>query len=171
MGVPRHSEFGLGLFQVTADDLSPAPRPARGTFRMATRADQPTLVPWAENFFREIHHFSPPDATSAVDQRLRENRLFVWCDERDRVVSMAGWAGRTPNGVRVNFVYTPREHRGRGYATSCVAALTQRLLNSGRSFCFLFTDLDNPTSNAIYRSIGYRHVCDFRDVRFEPAPR
>jgi predicted GNAT family acetyltransferase len=82
---------------------------------------------------------------------------------------MAGWAGPTPRGVRINFVYTPPAHRGRGYATSCVAALTRHLLDPGKEFCFLFTDLANPTSNKIYRRLGYRHVCDFRDVRFEPA--
>ena len=113
-------------------------------------------------------HLTPPDAHRVVAERIREGRLFFWCDPADRPVSMAGWAGRTPNGVRVNFVYTPPESRNRGYATSCVAALTKHLLDCGRTFCFLFTDMANPTSNRIYRQIGYQHVCDMRDVRFEP---
>ena len=70
-------------------------------------------------------------------------------------VSMASATGPTPNGIRVNGVYTPPEHRGRGYATACVAALSARLLAEGRRFCFLFTDAANPTSNAIYQRIGY----------------
>ena len=40
------------------------------------------------------------------------------------------------------------------------AALTQQLLDGGRRFCFLFTDLANPTSNSIYQRIGYRPVSD-----------
>ena len=70
--------------------------------------------------------------------------------------------------MRVNFVYAPPEFRNCGYGTSCVAALTKHLLDSGRTFCFLFTDMANATSNKIYRQIGYQHVCDMRDVRFEP---
>jgi predicted GNAT family acetyltransferase len=166
IGARVHSEFGVGLFQLT--ELVPPPRPAPGRFRRAVEADFDAIVPWAAAFFREISHFTPRDAGSVVAERIREDRLFFWCDPSDRPVSMAGWAGRTPNGVRINFVYSPPEFRNRGYATSCVAALTKHLLDSGRKFCFLFTDLANPTSNRIYRQIGYQHVCDMRDVRFEP---
>ncbi len=82
-------------------------------------------------------------------------------------MSCAHAADLTPNGVRLNIVYTPPEHQRRGYATACVAALSQHLLDSGRSFCFLFTDLANPTSNSIYQKIGYRPVCDFVDIEFD----
>jgi predicted GNAT family acetyltransferase len=68
--------------------------------------------------------------------------------------------------VRINFVYTPPAHRGRGYASACVAALTRRMLDEGRRYCFLFTDLSNPTSNGIYRAIGYEHQANFKHVRF-----
>ena len=74
---------------------------------------------------------------------------------RGRTVSLAGHAGETPNGARVGPVYTPPELRGRGYASALTASLTERLLER-RRFCFLFTDLANPTSNSIYQRIGYR---------------
>ena len=74
-------------------------------------------------------------------------------------VSLAGHAGETPNGARVGPVYTPPELRGRGYASALTAALTEQLLER-RRFCFLFTDLANPTSNSIYQRIGYRPVTD-----------
>ncbi len=57
-------------------------------------------------------------------------------------------------------MYTPPELRGRGYATSVVAELTEQRLATGLAFCFLRTDLANPTSNAIYASIGYEPVAD-----------
>jgi len=57
-------------------------------------------------------------------------------------------------------VYTPRELRGRGFATATVAALSQLLLDQGHQFCCLYTDLANPTSNAIYQRIGYQAVSD-----------
>jgi predicted GNAT family acetyltransferase len=79
---------------------------------------------------------------------------------------MAGHTGPTPNGIRVISVYTPPHLRGRGYASACVAALSQRLLDQGRKFCFLFTDLANPTSNHIYQEIGYEPVRDIDQWRF-----
>jgi predicted GNAT family acetyltransferase len=42
-----------------------------------------------------------------------------------------------------------------------VAALSDLLLRRGFEFCVLYTDLSNPTSNAIYTRIGYRPVRDF----------
>jgi predicted GNAT family acetyltransferase len=148
--------------------VTPPARPGRGTVRAAGEADADRLVPWAEAFLRDVDMPKGRDECAGMmAERIREQRLFVWCDPEP--VSMAGWAGRTPNGVRVNFVYTPPECRGRGYASACVAALSQHLLDSGRKFCCLFTDLANPTSNKIYQAIGYRRVCDFRYVRFEPV--
>jgi len=54
----------------------------------------------------------------------------------------------------------PPENRGRGFAGACVAALSQKLLDDGRKFCFLYTDLANPISNHIYQTIGYEPVAD-----------
>jgi predicted GNAT family acetyltransferase len=67
-------------------------------------------------------------------------------------------------------VYTPPSDRGRGFASSIVTELTRHLLEGGRRFCFLYTDLANPTSNHIYRSIGYRPIAESVHLSFEPAP-
>ena len=64
-------------------------------------------------------------------------------------------------------VYTPPELRRRGYASAAVSALTKKLLDSGRKFVFLFTDLSNPTSNKIYQQMGYQAVCDINETDFE----
>ncbi len=94
--------------------------------------------------------------------------MYLW-ENRDRVVSMAGASGETPNGIRIGPVYTPPELRGRGYASALTAAVSQHQLDSGRRFCFLFTDLANPTSNKIYRAIGYEPVTDVDQYAFEQA--
>jgi uncharacterized protein len=80
---------------------------------------------------------------------------------------MASFSGATPNGIRISPVYTPPEHRRKGYAISCVATLSQMLLDKGNKYCFLFTDLANPTSNSIYQKIGYQPICDFSNYWFE----
>jgi predicted GNAT family acetyltransferase len=85
------------------------------------------------------------------------------------VVSMAAASRPTPNGCSISLVYTPPERRRLGYASGCVAELSQRLLDSGKSFCTLFADLDNPTSNAIYQRMGFQPLADFREIRFAPA--
>ena len=58
---------------------------------------------------------------------------------------------------------------GQGVARALTAAASQDQLDRGRRFVFLFTDLANPTSNKIYRSIGYEPVCDVDMYRFADA--
>lgn len=130
-----------------------------GTLRTATDEDFETAVEWLMGFDSDT---GMNDTRQAAERGTRlfiaEGRMFIWDD--DGPVSMAVWVGPTPNGVRISQVYTPPQNRGRGYASACVAALSQYLLDTGRQYCFLFTDLANPTSNSIYQKIGYRPVID-----------
>ena len=132
-----------------------------GTLRVATTEDEALIVEWIRSFIREVVLDHQADPLEMARRRIAEGSIFVWDDGRP--ASMAGWAGRTTRGVRVNFVYTPPGRRGHGFATACVADLTQRLLDQGVGFCCLLTDLSNPTSNSIYQRIGYRPVCDMTD--------
>ncbi len=147
--------------------------PARvpGVLRRATTADRDLAVAWMAAFYGEaLGEGDIRAAERSVAVRLAggDSGLYFWADGRP--VSMIGYGGPTPNGIRIAPVYTPPELRGRGYASACVAATSQRLLDEGRRYCFLYTDLSNPTSNHIYQAIGYRPVCDVDAYAFEPAP-
>jgi GNAT superfamily N-acetyltransferase len=127
-----------------------------GRLRPARDDDASMVSEWLGIFQAEIGE--PAPLNRAGKQRIAAGELYLWDDGGPR--SMAGSTGKTPNGIRVNAVYTPREWRGHGYATATVAALSRILLDQGNRFCCLYTDLANPTSNAIYQRIGYRPVCD-----------
>lgn len=145
--------------------ITPASPPS-GELRRAEAAEAELLAGWIAGFLADVGESGDPEAL--VRDRLRRGRLFVWDDRGPR--TMAAWAGKTPHGVRVNFVYTPPESRGRGYASACVAALSQHLLDEGNDFCCLYTDLSNPVSNSIYQKIGYRPVSDSAFYRIITGP-
>jgi len=159
IGIPARLGMRLRLFE-TRRVQSLGARPS-GTLRVAEEADLPTIAEWARAFRSDADPYNPSDPHEEARRRVGRRSVFVWDDGRP--VSMAAWAGRTGRGVRVNFVYTPPEYRRRGFASACVADLTQLLLTEGHAFCCLFTDLANPTSNSIYQRIGYRPVCDMSD--------
>jgi GNAT superfamily N-acetyltransferase len=140
-----------------------------GSLHLATLADLDWLAECALGFARDINEPMSFDPVPHTRRGIEENRLHVWIDD-DQPRTMCAWAGPTPNGVRINQVYTPPEFRGRGYASAATAALTRKLLASGRKFCFLFTDVANPTSNSIYQKIGYRPVAQLDHVKFAPSP-
>jgi uncharacterized protein len=95
-----------------------------------------------------------------------ESAGFWFWRDGGRPVSLAGFSGPTPTGIRIGPVYTPPGLRRRGYATTLVADLSAWLLERGHRACFLYTDLANPTSNRIYVEIGYERVCDAMEFVF-----
>ena len=140
--------------KVVDSDLPPPP----GHFRRAAEPDVKLLAAWTDAFVSEARIPEPVDATRIVQDAIARGRLHVWDDARP--VSMAAWTGKTPNGVRINFVYTPRELRGKGYGTACVKALTTQQLEQGNAFCWLYTDVSSAASPNIFKRIGYWPVSD-----------
>jgi predicted GNAT family acetyltransferase len=139
---------------------------SRGHLRPAMESDEALLVQRSAEFCREAGIEDEIESTKArIPSDIANQSLYVW--DNDQVVSMAIVQRETVSGICVSMVYTPPHLRSQGYATSCVAALTQRMLDSGKKFCCLYTDLTNPTSNAIYQKIGYEPVCDSEDLVFE----
>jgi uncharacterized protein len=150
------------------DRVRPTPTVA-GRLRPGGTADRPLLLRWLQAFADEIFTGDkrrPGDAESVLDARLTTpgEGWVLWDDGEPRC--LAGYGSRTKHGIRIGPVYTPPEHRNRGCATACVAALSGQLLAEGVGFCMLYTDLENPTSNRIYRRIGYEPVCDVAEYRF-----
>ena len=168
-GSAYHVKIEQGIYALST--VLPIAEP-KGHSRIATRDDRPLLIDWWNAFVIEAVHETDPDLEEirqAVDHRLGDPHggFLLW--EAGEPVSLAGYGGRTPNGIRVGPVYTPPERRGHGYASALVAALSRERLAAGNRFCFLYTDLANPTSNAIYRRIGYEQVCESAEIAFSPA--
>lgn len=163
----RHGSFeqGLRMRLHRLDRVIPPARRAPGQLRAAQERDQEKVFEWAEAFARETKSvvLGRRDRTQAV---FRQGEFYVW-EVEGELRSMAAALGATARGVRIGYVYTPQEHRSKGYATTAVADLSNQLLHSGREFCILYTDLANPTSNEIYASIGYKALTDVMDVVFE----
>lgn len=162
-GQPYHLVMRLRTFELRHVSL---PQGVSGALRTATLADLALVETWMDAFAiealgEETGRRDPDAARLAIE----EGRIVLWQDGKEPV-SMAAQARPLLHGVTVNMVYTPPARRGRGYASACVAELSQRLLDSGWQYCTLFTDLANPISNSIYQKIGYRPVCDYEQYRF-----
>lgn len=143
-----------------------------GLMRPANKADKSLLLDWYANFHREslVENPTPERIRAQIERYLKADPhlrgMMIWEDE-GIPVSMAGYAGPTTNGIRIGAVYTPPTLRRKGYASACAAGLSQHLLDIGFQFCFLFTDLLNPTSNHIYQQIGYQAVNDVDTFEFK----
>lgn len=141
-----------------------------GTLRLLEEKDMPFFPYWAEAFNAATVYgateMAIPQDEALYHYRLASKRQYV-LEDNGVPVCMAGFTRELPTSIGVAFVYTPPYYRGRGYASSCVALLSQIALNKGFTRCVLYTDLANPTSNSIYQKIGYTPVCDSVMLEFE----
>jgi uncharacterized protein len=143
------------IYQLDEVQVIPSPD---GELFPATDKHLPTVREWLYQFGEQANvAITKPQADSMARTYIQNQSLYLW-SVNDEIVSMANNSRRTKNGATVNAVYTPDEHKRKGHATNAVAALSQKLLNDGFQFCSLYTDATNPTSNSIYRKIGYYDV-------------
>lgn len=146
------------------------PGPIAGTMHDAHLDDVELRAGWMCEFAAEaLNEITDPDEARDISTRVLTSAAggHVLWKIAGEPVALAGFGGPTPNGIRIGPVYTPPRHRGNGYASALVAGLSARLIARGRRFCFLYTDLNNTTSNKIYSRIGYEPVCDADVYAFE----
>ncbi|MBB6397953.1 GNAT superfamily N-acetyltransferase [Actinomadura coerulea] len=130
-----------------------------GFARPAAPTDHDLLDRWYEAVTRGH------GTLGAVSGRLASGDLYLW-ETDGRVVAVVGHGPRFGSAVRLDLIYTPTEHRGHGYATALVAAVTRSLLAAGATEIVHVTTPANP---AAYERLGYRFDAEYVTlVAFSP---
>ena len=149
--------------------LLPPDPPPPGRARVATAADSGLLLDWLEAFGREVGDHGGPDLQREMADRLSYGGLTLW-EIGGGPVSLAGVTRAVAGQARVGPVYTPPGRRGQGFGGAVTAAVSQAAKDAGVAEVLLYTDLANPTSNALYQRLGYEPVSDSVQMLFLPAP-
>lgn len=141
-----------------------------GELRLALKHEVDFVAKWLFEFSNES--LPAPERKSFEEllplarRTVDDGLVYVWTVNHVPV-SMAQVGRPTQNGISVRAVYTPQAQRKKGYASAVVAHLSQKMLDSGKKFCVLYTDLSNPTSNKIYQQVGYQEVTESKLFLFE----
>ncbi|MFD7690678.1 GNAT family N-acetyltransferase [Streptomyces sp. NPDC059781] len=149
--------------------LTPPQPVPEGRGRIAGGKDREQVVRWCREFCVDVGEQSSIDlidAGSWGDSRFGDRHFTFWETPDGTPVSMAATTSVVGGMVRVDPVHTPARLRGRGYAGAVTVEVSRAALASGATDVVLFTDPANPTSNALYRRIGYVHVADFAGYGF-----
>jgi predicted GNAT family acetyltransferase len=142
------------------DVLTPPQSGPAGAAGVAGVADLPLLADWFRAFSEDIGMAVGVDHTAHAARRVEAGQLLLW--RVDGVpVSMAGFSAVVAGQARVAPVYTPADLRGRGYAGAVTCAASEAARAAGAGQVLLFTDVANPTSNALYQRLGYRPLGDY----------
>lgn len=164
-------KMSQGVYQLDAVTFPP---PAGGLSRPARLDEADELADMWIAFEEEAIGQVKDTRGTRESVRLRietqSPRDGAWVHEvAGQIVSLSVHKGPTPNGIRIGPVYTLPHLRGKGYASQLVATQSRWLLDNGHRYCFLYTDLANPTSNSIYKRIGYRQIAE--SAHYELSPK
>lgn len=158
--------LGKHFRQHVLHDILPVPIPA-GVPRVAEMGDLAWLLKAQGEVDAESGWSSHPDREQRTLRAIENMRYWVW--DNDGPVSYAGWTPALRPVARIAPVATPRERRGKGYATALTAALVRSLREASYQSIVLATDIDATTPNAIYARIGFRPTSEsFRFVILPP---
>ncbi|WP_399894892.1 GNAT family N-acetyltransferase [Streptomyces sp. BBFR51] len=161
--------WGARLHRLAA--LTPPERVPAGRGRLVGQREHEHLMRWCREFAADVGEDVTIDAASWAGTRFAEKRYTYWETQDGTPVSMAGANPLVGGQVRIDPVYTPVPLRGRGYAGAVTVEVSRAALAAGATEVVLFTDPANPTSNALYRRIGYVPLADFTGYDFTHTGR
>ncbi len=155
-------KMDMRLYRLT--NVQPVP-PCPGRLVPVDGKYRDLALAWAYEFQRDVRI---DDSTASiephVDAVIHSRNAFLWVDQQP--VCMTFRERPHAAGVSIGYVYTPPQHRKKGYATNLVAEVSRNALHEGFRYCALFADTKNPTTNHIYQEIGYRPVSDYSYYTF-----
>lgn len=140
--------------------VPPAQLPA-GRSRAVEERDLEQLMGLCRGFAADVGEAVTIDADSWAGTRFADKHYTFWEAPDGTPVSLAGANPMVAGLVQVDPVFTPAPLRGRGYAGAVTAEVSRAALAAGAEDVVLFTDAANPTSNALYRRLGYVPVVDW----------
>lgn len=149
-----------------------ASSPVPGRLRLAREEELDLVQEWFDAFGPDAsEQAGRADPHPAIETReSTRSRILagdVWLWETDGVpVSVTAFNPPSFGVARIGPVYTPKEHRGHGYAAAGVAAISRRLLRDRVRVC-LFADEQNQTSTGVYLRLGYRPVAVTGGLRID----
>jgi GNAT superfamily N-acetyltransferase len=147
--------------------VPPDPAPP-GSARLAADGDLGLLTDWMAAYAAETGD-DVGDPARTIVTKLSYGGLLLW-EDGGVPVALAGHNRPAAGVTRVGPVYTPPARRRRGYAAAVTVAVSRAALDAGAAQVVLFTDLANPTSNALYERLGYQRAGDRVSLEFTAAP-
>lgn len=159
-------QFGLnnteGLFALALDDLV-MPDIEGYSIISPTEMDQDLLFGWMRDYDIEaLGYEDGPALYEHINQRIErmQDGIIYTLIHDGQAVSLAGCNARVDDMNQIGPVWTPPEHRGKGYARRVTAMLLAEEKKAGINRSILFTD--NPAAEKAYTSLGYKRIGEYR---------
>lgn len=164
----HHDEI---LYALTLTDLVVPEALSELVARAPSDDEQAFLLDWRMKYNAELS-----DVPDTPEERVRQRGVMgaFHADGHDILlldgttpVAYSGFNASLPDMVQIGGVFTPPEHRGRGYARCAVAASLVGARSRGVERAILFTGRENTAAQRTYLALGFRPIGDYALSIFE----
>lgn len=143
------------------DTFTPPRQAPEGRARVASERDREEVARLYNDFSTSYGEPPSRDPQAWADTRIAAGGITLWEAPDGTATAIAGVNPIVAGQIRLAITYTPEHLRGRGYGGALVAELTRVALAADPQDVLLFTNLANPTTNALVHRLGYRPVANF----------
>lgn len=110
---------------------------------------------------RLFHFYSKSETMQARSREsllytIEHNRLF-YLQKVGKIISAAMTHCESDKAGLIGGVYTPKAHRGKGYAYLCMHVLMESLKKDNKSPC-LFYEKNNSSAKRLYQKLGFKVI-------------
>ena len=133
--------------------------------RRAREEDLEVLAAWRAAYMVEALWMDPSEvdeeeARAGMARSVEQRR--GWVLERDGVlVAYTGNNAEIEDTHQLGGVWTPPEHRGRGYAKAVISRQLLDMRAEGKVRAILFTDEENVPAQRAYEGIGFERIGEY----------
>lgn len=149
------------------EKLNPEFKISSGKMRLASLSEQNYLANLSVDFTKEYdgNKESLNNMKLLVGSEIKTKSLFVW--ENNKICTIAIEMNRKEIGSpEIGQLYTIPSHRNKGFSSSLVYKLTEKILEKNKS-CVLYTHGENPASNRAFLKVGYIKTGDYIRCQIE----
>jgi len=117
-----------------------------------------TVIRMNHNFAEELKMPHATNQAEILKDRIQRQLVFLWMSPNNIPVAVATLTGESKNSFRIGAVYTLPEERKKGFASSLTADICRHILTEKKKqYCILGADADNPVTNRMYQTIGFKY--------------
>ena len=161
-------KFGInsneGLYEINLEALNELNIPSNMKVVPAQDVPKSILTLWMKSY--DIEALGVPDSKDFgakfeedLNRRLKQNDTWVLLLD-ETPVALSAFNARLTDMVQVGPVWTPPEHRNKGYARLLLAYTLYQEKLKGTKQAILFTD--NPAAIKAYLAIGFKKIGNYR---------
>ena len=139
------------------EGLSSSPKNL-GSVIVASKEHEELLIQWSKASILELIPNSPKTFLDSciknLSRRIQDKKVFILLVNKT-IVSMGSITGKYGDMQFINDVYTPPEHRCKGYATELCIQLVQKIRSDNNNHPVLTVFVSNEKAIRIYTKIGF----------------